>query len=68
MGTNIVFYKCQGIRPKCKELELLLKENVVNVIALHETFLSKSTISKSQVMILSEMTVQLAKKEVFPSL
>ena len=62
MGTNIVFYNCQGIRPKRKELELLLKENVINVNVLNETFLSKSTISKSQIMILSEMTVPTGQK------
>ena len=38
MGTNILFWNCQGIRPKRKELELYLKENL---IALNETFLSK---------------------------
>ena len=38
MGTNILFSNCQGIRPKRKELELYLKENVTDVI---ETFLSK---------------------------
>ena len=41
MGTNILFWKCQGIRPKRKELELYLKGNVIDVIALNETFLSK---------------------------
>ena len=41
MGTNILFWNCQGIRPKRKELELYLKENVIDVIALSETFLSK---------------------------
>ena len=41
MGTNILFWNCQGIRPKCKELELYLKENVIDVIALNEMFLSK---------------------------
>ena len=41
MGTNILFWNYQGIRPKCKELELYLKENVIDVIALNETFLSK---------------------------
>ena len=41
MGTNILFWKCQGIRSKRKELELYLKENVIGVIALNETFLSK---------------------------
>ena len=62
MGTNILFWNCQGIRPKRKEPELYLKENVVDVIALNEMFLSKSTISKFQVMILSEMTIQQAKE------
>ena len=41
MGTNILFWNCQGIRPKHKELELYLKENVIDVNALNETFLSK---------------------------
>ena len=41
MGTNILFWNCQGIRPKGKELELYLKENVIDVIALNEMFLSK---------------------------
>ena len=31
----------QGIRPKQKELELYLKENVIDIIALNETFLKK---------------------------
>ena len=41
MGTDIVFWNCQSIRSKCKELELYLKENVIDIIALNETFLSK---------------------------
>ena len=41
MGTNILFWNCQGIRPKRRELELYLKENLIDVIALNETFLSK---------------------------
>ena len=41
MGTNILFWNCQSIRPKCKELELYLKENVIDVIAQNETFFSK---------------------------
>ena len=41
MGTNILFWICQGIRSKRKELELYLKENVIDIIALNETFLSK---------------------------
>ena len=40
MSTNILFWNCQGITPKRKELELHLKENVT-VIALNETLLSK---------------------------
>ena len=35
MGTNILFWNCQGIGPKHEEQELYLKENVI------ETFLSK---------------------------
>ena len=42
MGANILFWNCQGIRPKRKDLELYPEENVVDVIALNETFLSKS--------------------------
>ena len=43
MGTNILLWNCQGIRPKRKELELYLKENViVSEIALNETFLGKN--------------------------
>ena len=38
MGTNILFWNCQGIRSKCKGLELYLKENVIDIIA---HFLSK---------------------------
>ena len=41
MGLKILFWKCQGIRPKRKELEFYLKENTIDIIALNETFLSK---------------------------
>ena len=41
MCLNILFWNCQGIRRKRKELELYLKANVIHVIALNETFLSK---------------------------
>ena len=41
MGLNVLFWNCQGIRPKRKELELYLKENVIDIIALNETFLNK---------------------------
>ena len=40
-GTNILFWNCQGIRSKRKELELYLKENVIEAIAVNERFLSK---------------------------
>ena len=54
MGTRILFWNCQDTRPKRKELELYQKENLIDVIAVNETFLSKKQNSKSQVMILSE--------------
>ena len=41
MGLNILFWNCQGIRPKRKEPELYLKEYVIDIIALNETFLNK---------------------------
>ena len=41
MGLNIMFWNCQGIRPKRKELELYLTENSIDIIALDETFLNK---------------------------
>ena len=41
MGLNILFWNCQGIRPKRKELELYLKENEIDIVALNETFLNK---------------------------
>ena len=41
MGLNILFWNCQGIRPKRKKLELYIKENEFDIIALNETFLNK---------------------------
>ena len=41
MGLNILSWNCQGIRPKRKELELYLKENSIDIIALNETLLNK---------------------------
>ena len=41
MGLNILFWNCQGSRPKRKELELYLKENEIDIVALNETFLNK---------------------------
>ena len=43
MGLNLMFWNCQGARPKRKELELYLKENEFDIVALNETFLTKKT-------------------------
>ena len=48
MGTNIIFWNCQGIRSKHKELELYLKENNFDIVALNETFLTKKVDFKIQ--------------------
>ena len=39
IGMNIVFWNCQGLRPKWKELQNYLLENQINILALNETFL-----------------------------
>ena len=67
MGLNITFWNCQGIRSKRKELELYLKENSIDIIALNETFLNKKINFKIQGYDTSEMTVQLAQEVVLPS-
>ena len=41
MGLNILFSNCQGIRPKRKELELYIKGNEFDIIALNKTFLNR---------------------------
>ena len=41
MGLNLMFWNCQGVRSKRKELELYLKENDFDIIALNETLLTK---------------------------
>ena len=48
MGTNIMFWNCQGVRPKRKELELYLKENNFDIVALNKTFLTKKINFKIQ--------------------
>ena len=48
MGLNIVFWNCQGVRLKRKELELYRKENSIDIIALNETFLTKKINFKIQ--------------------
>ena len=35
---NIVFWNCQGLRPKRKELQNYLLENQIDFLALNETF------------------------------
>ena len=41
MGLNILFWNCQGIIAKRKELEFYIKENEFDIVALNETFLTK---------------------------
>ena len=48
MGTNIMFWNFQGIRPKRKELELYLIENNLDIVALNETFLTNKIDFKIQ--------------------
>ena len=67
MGANIMFWNSQGVRPKRKELELYLKENNFDIVALNETFLTKKWISKSKFMIQLKMIVQLVSEVELPS-
>ena len=48
MGINIMFWNCQGVRSKRKELELYLKENNFDIVALNETLLTKKIDFKIQ--------------------
>ena len=43
-----MFWNRQDIRSKCKELELYLKENNFDIVALNETFLTKKVDFKIQ--------------------
>ena len=43
-----MFWNCQGVISKRKELELYLKENSIDIIAPNETFLSKKITFKLQ--------------------
>ena len=43
-----MFWNCQGIRSKRKELELYVKENSIDVIAFNETLLNKKITFKIQ--------------------
>ena len=48
MGTNFMFWNCQGVRSRRKELELYLKDNNFDIVALNETFLTKKIDFKIQ--------------------
>ena len=48
MGLNLMFWNCQDVRSKRKELELYLKENDFDIVALNETFLTKEINFKIQ--------------------
>ena len=41
MGLSILFWNCQCIRLKSKELELFLKENSIDIIVSNETSYNK---------------------------
>ena len=43
-----MFWNCQGVRPQRKELELYLKRNNFDNLALNETFLTKKIDFKIQ--------------------
>ena len=43
-----MFWNCQGVRSKRRELELYLKENTIDIIAVNETFLTKKINFKIQ--------------------
>ena len=54
---NIVFWNCQGLRPKQKELQNYLLENQIDILALSETFLKpKVKFHLGQVMTYTKMT------------
>ena len=48
MGTNFMFWNCQGIRSKHKELELYPMENNFDIVVLNVTFLTKKDDFKIQ--------------------
>ena len=62
-----MFWNCQGIRPKRKELELYLKENNFDIVALNETFLTKKVDFKIQGYDTIKMIAQLGSEVEFPS-
>ena len=67
MGTNIVFWNCQGVKSKREELELYLKENNFDIVSLNETFLTKKIYFKIQGHDTIKMIVQLVPEVELPS-
>ena len=66
MGTKIRFWNCQGVGPKRKELELYLKENNFDIVALNETFLTKKVDFKIQGYDTIKMIAQLVPEVKLP--
>ena len=62
-----MFWNCQGIRSKRKELELYLKENNFDIVALNETFLTKKINFKIQGYDTIKMVAQLGSEVELPS-
>ena len=63
-----MFWNCQGVGPKCKELELYLKENNFDIVPLNETFLTKKIDFKIQGYdTVKKMIVQLVPEVELPS-
>ena len=62
-----MFWNCQGVRSKRKELELYLNENDFDIVALLETFLTKKINFKIQGYDTIKMIAQLGSKVELPS-
>ena len=62
-----MFWNCQGIRSKRKELELCQKENNFDIVSLNETLLTKKVDLKVQGYNTIKMTVQLGPEVELPS-
>ena len=67
MGMDTVFWNCQGIRPKLKELELYLKKNNFDKVTLNEAFLTTKIDFKFQGYDTIKMIVQLVPEVELPS-
>ena len=62
-----MFWNCQGVRSKRKELELYLKENNFDIVALNETFLTKKINFEIQGYDTINVIVQLVSEVELPS-